>query len=136
MKPGNLATGLLAGVFSMGVSATDRWYDEAMVETGAQLFQQHCAVCHGANAEGTSDWKKTDADGNYPPPPLNGEAHAWHHSLPQLARSIKQGGARLGGVMPGFSGQVDDQQVIALIAWFQSKWPEEIYQIWHDRHMQ
>jgi mono/diheme cytochrome c family protein len=38
--------------------------------------------------------------------------------------------------MPGFAKQLDDQQVLAVIAWIQSKWPEEIYRIWHDRHMQ
>jgi mono/diheme cytochrome c family protein len=53
-----------------------------------------------------------------------------------LARSIKEGGIQLGGVMPGFSGQLDNQQILALIAFFQSKWPDEIYRTWHNRHMQ
>ena len=103
---------------------------------GEKLYIQHCAECHGANAEGTREWKKTDASGHYPPSPLNGSAHAWHHSIPQLARSIKQGGQQLGGVMPGFADKLDDQQILALIAFFQSKWPTEIYDRWHNRHMQ
>ena len=121
---------------SWNASAAERWFNQAVVEHGAQLFQQNCAVCHGANAEGTSDWKKTDANGNYPPPPLNGSAHAWHHSIPQLARSIKEGGIKLGGVMPPFAGKLSDQDVLAVIAYFQSKWPDEIYASWHDRNMQ
>ena len=97
---------LKIGIISMlclvnwNASATERWFNQAVVDYGAGLFQQNCAVCHGANAEGTSDWKKTDANGNYPPPPLDGSAHAWHHSIPQLVRSIKEGGIKLGGVMP------------------------------------
>jgi mono/diheme cytochrome c family protein len=83
------------------------------------------SVCHGSNAEGTRDWKKTDANGNYPPPPLDGSAHAWHHPLAQLARSIKEGGIKLGGVMPPFGDKLSDQEVLAVIAYFQSKWPDE-----------
>jgi mono/diheme cytochrome c family protein len=71
-----------------------------------------------------------------PPPPLDGSAHTWHHSIEQLARSIKQGGIQLGGVMPGFTDKLDDQQIQALIAFFQSKWPDEIYQPWHNRYIQ
>ncbi len=122
MKLNGIAMIALGCLLSRDAVAAERWYDPAMVDAGAPLFQQHCAVCHGANAEGTSEWKKADADGHYPPSPLNGEAHAWHHSIPSLARSIKQGGVSLGGVMPGFGNQLDDQQVLALIAWIQSNW--------------
>ena len=87
---------ILGCLLSMSAGATQPWYNAELVATGSPLFQQHCAECHGANAEGTREWKKTDASGHYPPPPLNGSAHAWHHSIPQLARSIKQGGQQLG----------------------------------------
>jgi mono/diheme cytochrome c family protein len=127
---------MLGCLLSMPAGATQPWYNADLVATGSQLFEQHCAECHGANAEGTREWKKTDASGHYPPPPLNGSAHAWHHSIPQLTRSIKQGGQQLGGVMPGFGDKLDDQQILALIAFFQSKWPTEIYDSWHNRHMQ
>ena len=116
--------------------AAERWFNQPIVDLGNKLFQQHCAVCHGSNAEGTREWKKPDANGNYPPPPLDGSAHAWHHSIPQLARSIKEGGIKLGGVMPPFGDQLSDEQVLALIAYFQSRWPDEIYQVWHERFMQ
>jgi mono/diheme cytochrome c family protein len=56
--------------------------------------------------------------------------------IQQWARSIKEGGIQRGDVMPGFGDQLDDQQILALSAYFQSKWPEEIYQAWHNRHMQ
>ena len=121
---------------SCNIMAAERWFNQSVADYGEQLFLQNCAVCHGTDAEGTKEWKKPDANGNYPPPPLNGTAHAWHHSIPQLARSIKEGGKKLGGVMPPFGDQLSDQDVLAVIAYFQSKWPDEIYQAWHDRNMQ
>ncbi len=125
-------------LFTTGFQATaeDRWFNQDIVDYGNDIFQQNCAVCHGSNAEGTRDWKKTDANGNYPPPPLDGSAHAWHHPLAQLARSIKEGGVKLGGVMPPFGDKLSDQEVLAVIAFFQSKWPDQIYAGWHQRFMQ
>ena len=121
---------------SANIAAAERWFNQSVVDYGAPIFQQNCAVCHGVNAEGTKEWRKTDANGNYPPPPLDGSAHAWHHSIPQLARSIKEGGIKLGGVMPAFGDKLSDQDVLAVIAYFQSKWPDEVYKVWHDRNMQ
>ena len=94
----NLFLALLAiFTLSTATAAEQRWFSDAQVEQGAKLFQQNCAACHGANAEATSSWKQTDADGNYPPPPLNGSAHAWHHPLSVLKQTIVDGGAKLGG---------------------------------------
>ena len=136
MKISNTALLLLLSLASLDCIAADRWFNQGIVNYGDQLFQQNCAVCHGSNAEATSEWKKTDANGNYPPPPLNGSAHAWHHSIPQLARSIKEGGVKLGGQMPAFADKLSDQDVLAVIAYFQSKWPDEVYDVWHQRFMQ
>jgi mono/diheme cytochrome c family protein len=126
----------ILSLVSLNTAAADRWFNQGVVNYGAILFQQNCAVCHGANAEGTTDWKKADAQGIYPPPPLDGSAHAWHHSIPQLARTIKEGGIKLGGVMPPFADQLSDQDVLAVIAYIQSKWPDDIYTRWHNRNMQ
>ena len=92
-----------------------RWYGSDQLDKGGQLFQQLCASCHGANAELTIDWKKTDSNGKYPPPPLNGTAHAWHHSLKQLKQTIKSGGVPLGGVMPAFESKLSDADIDAVI---------------------
>ena len=123
-------------LFAIQAQAAERWFNQPIVDMGDKLFQQHCASCHGSRAEGTQEWKKPDANGNYPPPPLDGSAHAWHHPIPQLARSIKEGGVQYGGVMPAFGDQLNNEQVLALIAYFQSHWPDEIYRVWHDRFMQ
>ena len=110
-----------------------RWYSAEQLDLGEQLFQQNCAGCHGANAELTIDWKKTDSNGQYPPPPLNGTAHAWHHSLPQLKQTIERGGAALGGVMPAFESKLNDAEIDAVISYFQSKWPTDTYRKWAAR---
>lgn len=113
--------------------AESRWYTAEQVAQGRQLFAQYCAACHGANAEATPDWKTPTADGNYPPPPLNGSAHAWHHPISVLDQVIRDGGAPVGGVMPAWGSVLDEQQRLSLIASFQDYWSEEIYQIWLER---
>ncbi len=110
-----------------------RWYSERQVSEGEQLFLQNCASCHGRNAESTPNWKQTDANGNYPPPPLNGTAHAWHHDLDLLRRTIREGGVKIGGQMPGFEGRLSAAEIDSVIAFFQSRWPDEIYQRWSGR---
>ena len=130
-----LATGLVFTVMLVESNTDERWYDEAAVQQGQQLFQQYCAACHKANAEGTADWKKTDANGKLPPPPLNGTAHAWHHDLESLRLSIREGGVSLGGTMPPFENQLNEEQINAVIAYFQSKWPDDLYRKWAERFL-
>ncbi|MGB0712589.1 MAG: thioredoxin fold domain-containing protein, partial [Gammaproteobacteria bacterium] len=72
--------------------------------------------------------------GKYPPPPLNGTAHAWHHSLDVLRRQIRLGGVPLGGAMPPFQDTLSAAQIDAAIAYFQSKWTDEVYGIWTQRN--
>ncbi len=125
---------LLAGCSDQGPRVEGRWYTQNQVNHGKVLFQAHCASCHGEAAQGlVADWKKTLADGTYPPPPLNGTAHAWHHPLSLLRRTIRNGGIPLGGVMPPFKEQLSDQEVDAIIAFFQSKWDKPIYEAWMER---
>ena len=114
--------------------AESRWYDLASVEKGKSLFLQNCAGCHGLDASGTSDWKKTDTNGKYPPPPLNGTAHTWHHSVSVLKSTIRQGGIKLGGIMPPFEAVLNDSEIDAIISFFQSKWSNQIYDAWEKRN--
>lgn len=114
-------------------AAEKRWYTSTQVAQGKALFSVHCAECHGKKAEATPDWRKSDKDGNYPPPPLNGTAHAWHHPLAQLRLTIRFGGARYDGKMPPFDNKLSSDQVDSIIAWFQSLWPDETYNRWVSR---
>lgn len=114
----------------------DRWYNQSMVKQGKELFQQNCAQCHGAFGQGNSDWRQPTAEGRYLPPPLNGTGHTWHHPLNQLRDVIKNGrGPDVPSDMPAWGNTLDDEEIDAIIAWFQSRWPDEIYQAWNrSRH--
>ena len=109
-----------------------RSFDFAQISRGGKLFRQNCAVCHGKQAEGAPNWQKMDADGKYPPPPLNGSAHAWHHPKSVLVDTIKNGTAKLGGNMPAWKDKLSNEQINDIIAWFQSKWSDEIYSAWYE----
>lgn len=110
---------------------TGRWYSEAQVAMGALVFQQNCAQCHGEYAQGLAgDWRERLEDGSFPPPPLDGTAHAWHHSRSVLIQVINNGGTEYGGKMPGFAEVLDEEQKLAAIAFFQSYWTDEIYAQW------
>lgn len=113
-------------------SDTGRWYSAAMVEQGKGVFQQNCAQCHGGFGQGNPDWRQPTADGRYLPPPLNGSGHTWHHPLDQLRQVIKYGrGPDIPSDMPAWGEKLSDQEIDAVIAWFQSRWPEPIYQAWN-----
>ncbi len=111
-----------------------RWYTQAQVEQGNTVFQKNCALCHGERAQGlAADWKKSLPDGSYPPPPLNGSAHAWHHPLNMLKRTVDNGGIPLGGKMPPFKSILSDDEKYAAISYFQNYWSDEIYNAWKER---
>lgn len=114
-------------------AGTERWYTPVEVTRGKEIFGENCAGCHGQNAESTTNWKTVAANGQYPPPPLNGTAHAWHHPLDVLKMVIEQGGEPVGGVMPAWGDRLSDRQIIDVVASFQSYWPDDVYQSWLER---
>ncbi len=130
---------LLTGIFvfscdsnqSAGTDKKSRWYTTAQVQTGKTVFLKNCAECHGKKAQGTvSNWRKPLADRSYPPPPLNGTAHAYHHSLSELKKSIDMGGLSQSGKMPKFKDKLNEDEKLAAIAYFQSFWSDAVYRKW------
>ncbi|MFV8835070.1 cytochrome c [Aquisalimonas sp.] len=121
---------LLGAAIVAGCSdpADDRWYTEEQVRIGEAVFEAECAVCHGDRAQGAENWRQRDDDGYFPPPPLNGTAHAWHHPKDELRMFIRDGFNR----MPGFGDRLDDDEIDAAIAWFQSHWSDAVYDAWLD----
>jgi len=114
-----------------GSNVPDRWYGQAEVSAGAQVFAQNCAECHGDNAQGTVvDWKQRLPNGFFPAPPLDGSAHAWHHPRSTLLQVIDYGGEDLGGSMPAFNDVLSDEEKLSAIAYFQNFWSNEIYDQW------
>lgn len=109
----------------------NRVHDPEEVKKGGEIFERHCAQCHGTNGEGDPEWRKRDVDGMFPPPPLNGTGHAWHHPTAFLKNRIKNGSAADEGKMPAWDDKLSDKEVDAVITWFQSQWPDELYAAWY-----
>lgn len=99
------------------------------IERGAALYATNCAACHGARGEGPPNWHRPGPDGKYPPP-LDGSAHAWHHSRAALKRTIQDGTAKIGGGMPAWKDKLSDADIEAIIDWMIAAWPDEIYAAW------
>jgi len=105
------------------------WYSTAQTKTGKALFD--CAQCHGLQAQGlVANWQRRLTDGSYPPPPLNGTAHAWHQALPLLLQIVQEGGAIYAGKIPGFAEVLNKQEQLAVVDYFQSFWTDDIYRLW------
>jgi len=99
------------------------------IKRGEETYRKNCASCHGPNGEATPGWRTPGPDGRYPPPPLDGSAHAWHHSTETLEKMIQDGS--VDGAMPAWKGKLADQQIGDVIVWIKSLWPDEVYDIWY-----
>jgi len=99
------------------------------IKRGEEVYRKNCASCHGPNGEATPGWRTPGPDGRYPPPPLDGSAHAWHHSTETLEQMIREGSP--GGGMPAWDGKLTNQQIDDVIVWIKSLWPDEVYDIWY-----
>ena len=106
--------------------------DDQTLAKGKQVFDNNCAACHGDRGQGAPNWQKPGPDGKYPAPPLNGTGHTWHHPMAALRDTIRNGTIRLGGNMPPWKDKLGDQEIDAVIYWFQSKWPDELYAAWQE----
>lgn len=119
-------------VETLAGSNVTRKQDPELLALGKQVYQSHCASCHGENGEGAVNWRQPGADGRYPPPPLNGTGHEWHHSIAVLTQMITNGSPSGQGSMPAWGGKLSDREIRAVIAWFQSWWPDPVYAAWYD----
>jgi len=115
----------------LATAKVERKIDFAQVQRGGKIFQQNCAKCHGAEAEGDPNWRHRDASGMFPPPPLNGSAHTWHHPMVVLKEVITHGSPNGMGRMPAWGGKLSEQDIEDVIVWFQAKWPDEVYEAWY-----
>lgn len=133
---GVLAGGLLAGCGLVGGPAAAAPtptliplppLDPAVVAAGRQVYLQHCATCHGANAQGAPNWQRPNAQGDMPAPPHDDSGHTWRHSDAELTAIILHGlrdpfNKTPGLTMPPFTGVLTPQQIAAVITYFKSLW--------------
>lgn len=102
--------------------------------TGQELFAANCAVCHGAEGEGQSNWHIAKDDGTLPAPPLNGDGHTWHHPDGLLYRVVSQGGAQFESpsdpgfksAMPAFEDRLSHEEIIAVLTFIKSLWGNKV----------
>jgi len=108
-----------------------RKLDPTKIKRGEAVYRQNCASCHGPNGEATPGWRNPGADGKYPPPPLDGSAHAWHHSTETLEEMIRKGSPGGAGGMPAWDGKLTNQEIDDVIVWIKSLWPDDVYDVWY-----
>ena len=106
--------------------------DPRVYSRGQKLYLKNCAQCHGRFAEGDANWRQPGKDGKYPPPPLNGTAHTWHHSPRALITVIQNGTGKIGGNMPAWKDRLTVKQISDILVWITAQWPDEIYTVWYN----
>lgn len=106
--------------------------DPAIIALGANVYEANCASCHGANLEGQTNWRSPGEDGRLPAPPHDKTGHTWHHDGDTLFQLTKYGvGAfvndpNYASNMPVYEGVLRDEEIIAVLSYIKSTWPEEI----------
>ena len=109
-----------------------------IVAKGEGMYVANCASCHGANLEGQPDWKNRDASGLMPAPPHDESGHTWHHTDKMLFDLTKFGLAKTANLedyqtnMPVYETLLSDDEIIAVLSYIKSTWPEEI-RLRHDQ---
>jgi mono/diheme cytochrome c family protein len=114
-----------------GEAVVERRQDAAQVARGKAVYDGYCLECHGAGGKGQpGDWRVRDADGHFPPPPLDDSAHAWHHPTADLLAVIREGSPQGQGKMPAWQGRLSEQQMHDVVAYIKSLWSDEVYALW------
>ena len=105
--------------------------DPVLVDLGRKVYVVHCAQCHGIALEGQPNWRQRLPDGNLPAPPHDETGHTWHHPDMQLFAIVALGSEAVVGNgyksrMMGFREILTEQEVLDVMAYIKSTWPEDI----------
>jgi len=109
-------------------------FDPASMARGAALFGDHCAQCHGPQAQGHPDWQTPHDSRFAAAPPLNGTGNDWKRSRTELAAVIRNGVRRKtdkADIMPAWKKRLNERDIDDILNWMQSLWPPEVYDSWH-----
>ena len=125
---------LLLGVYlyqqnSFPLDALSRTPSQIELSQGRELFANNCSSCHGVEGVGQNPESPNGGmlDGcGYLAPALNGTGHTWHHPDSVLFKTIKHGSIASDSSMRAFSGRLSDEEIILVIQFFKSLWPESI----------
>ena len=108
---------------------------------GQTLYLENCASCHGVDLEGQENWRSAGDDGVLPAPPHDKTGHTWHHPDSLLFNYTKLGGKELlaaqgiefNSGMPAFGDVLSDPEILNVIAYIKSTWPERQREIQASR---
>jgi mono/diheme cytochrome c family protein len=115
----------------------DRNLDPAQVARGRAIYDKNCATCHGAEGKGPpGDWRVPNAEGKYPPPPLDDSAHAWHHPTAALLYVIYEGSPGGAGNMPAWKDKLSEQEMQDVVVYIKSLWSDPVYRLWSKTEQQ
>ncbi len=108
--------------------------DSALIAEGETVYDLHCAECHGVTLEGETGWEDLNEDGSYRSPAHDKTGHTWQHSDARLIQIVKLGGSRVSpdvGVsnMPGYATVLAEREIVAVLTYIKSSWPDEIREI-------
>jgi mono/diheme cytochrome c family protein len=118
-------------------ASLERNLDPAQVARGKAVYEKYCLECHGAGGKGQAgDWRVRDADGHFPPPPLDDSAHAWHHPTAVLLEVIRDGSPQGQGKMQAWKGKLSEQAMQDVVAYIKSLWSDEAYTLWRKMEQQ
>jgi mono/diheme cytochrome c family protein len=122
------ATLFLAFPALIGACGADAPPPAPDLQTGARLYAQHCAACHGAKLEGQPNWRKRLPNGRLPAPPHDESGHTWHHTDDVLFGITKRGlvppyaPPGYSSDMPAFAGKLSDAEIRNVLAYIGSHW--------------
>ena len=128
-----IATLLLVFVIAPAAAVELKPDDAVYVNKGKSVYRAHCASCHGFTLKGQRKWRQRKANGKLPAPPHDATGHTWHHTGQQLFELTKFGPrALIGGDyqtdMPGYKDILSDEEIIAVLSYIKSTWPDKIRQ--------
>ena len=104
------------------------YQNHKLTNQGEKLYRTNCANCHGIKLQGQENWKEMLPDGIIPAPPHDETGHSWHHADIILFNITKYGSQKsplnkIPRAMPAFENILDDDEIIAIIAYIKSRWP-------------
>ena len=108
--------------------------DLSLITLGQNIYSENCASCHGVDLEGQENWQKRDDEGYLPAPPHDETGHTWHHPDEYLFLMTKYGiekiiGKKYLNKMPAYKDILTDKEIIAVLSFIKSKWPNQIQEI-------
>lgn len=95
---------------------------QATLDTGARVYAQNCAACHGQQGQGDGP-----AGANLSPPSGN---LAWLSDMPMgqwdpfIYWTVAEGGSQFGTAMPAFKNSLSKDQIWAVTAYIQAHLPQ------------